>query len=44
MFTARWNGGPTQASDVEMPAESAYDVVAEDFVDLAEHLEGEPVI
>lgn len=36
--------GPERADGVEMPAESAYDVVAEDVVDLAERLGSEPVV
>lgn len=36
--------GPERADDVERPTESAYDVVAEDLVDLAEQLGSEPVL
>lgn len=36
--------GPERAEDVERPDESAYDIVAEDIVDLAEQLDSEPVI
>jgi len=36
--------GPDRAEEVERPAESAYDVLAEDFVDLADRLGSEPLI
>lgn len=36
--------GPEQADDTERPAESAYDIVSEDFVDLAERLGSEPIL
>lgn len=36
--------GPEQADDVERPAQSAYDVIAEDLVNLAEQLGSEPVL
>ena len=36
--------GPDRAEEVERPAESAYDVLAEDFVDLADRLGSEHLI
>lgn len=36
--------GPERADDTERPAQSAYDVVAEDIVDLAEQLGSEPIL
>jgi 2-haloacid dehalogenase len=36
--------GPERTDDTERPAESAYDVVAEDLVDLAEQLGSEPIL
>ena len=36
--------GPGRAGEVERPDESAYEVVAEDLVDLAEQLDSEPMI
>ena len=36
--------GPDRVEDVERPDESAYDIVAEDFVDLADRLGSEPLI
>lgn len=36
--------GPERAEDIERPDQSAYDIVAEDIVDLAEQLGSEPVI
>ncbi|MFB6303675.1 MAG: haloacid dehalogenase type II [Haloferacaceae archaeon] len=39
---AEW--GPERAEAAEMPDESAYDVVAEDLVDLAERLDADPVV
>lgn len=36
--------GPNEAASAEKPDESAYDIVANDFVELAEHLDASPVI
>ncbi|WP_199174799.1 haloacid dehalogenase type II [Halegenticoccus soli] len=36
--------GPDEADSTEKPDESAYDIVADDFVELAEHLDASPII
>ncbi|ADJ17138.1 haloacid dehalogenase [Halalkalicoccus jeotgali B3] len=36
--------GPERADDVERPSQSAYDVIADDLVDLAEQLGSEPIL
>ena len=36
--------GPDEADSAEKPDESAYDIVADDFVELAEHLDASPII
>lgn len=36
--------GPSEADNAEKPTESAYDIVADDFVELAEQLDASPII
>ena len=36
--------GPDEADSAEKPDESAYDIVADDFVELAEQLDASPLI
>ena len=36
--------GPDEADSAEKPAESAYVIVADDFIELAEHLDASSII